>query len=242
LVPCECGRHDEKYAAGTLFGGAALLFETKVRHMVMNDWTPKALQQLHHAVTQVDYCSLFAYYGYPVGFLNGGCWLIAKAIQQVAGGALHYVAAKVDPASVGDVVHTVVKLGDDAFMDGRGLHTRAQLLAQCAHLQQNNQIRLSLQPLFFFPNVWERNLAVSEAIAWTITQQLLAQEEASAEPSEPRLEDEDAPPVNCFPALDGVDLASLFDQGDRPPRPVNATEGRVSHLTLLNPSPPVLDW
>jgi hypothetical protein len=130
LVPCECGRHDEKYAAGTLFGGAALLFETKVRHMVMNDWTPKALQQLHHAVTQVDYRSLFAYYGYRVGFLNGGCWLIAKAIQQVAGGELQYVEVKVAAASFGDFVHTVVKLGDDTFMNGRGLHTSAQLLAQ----------------------------------------------------------------------------------------------------------------
>lgn len=81
--------------------------------MIVNDWTPKALQQLHHAVTQVDYRSLFAYYGYRVGFPNGGCWLIAKAIQQVAGGELHYVKVNVDAAYVGDFVHTVVKLGDD---------------------------------------------------------------------------------------------------------------------------------
>ena len=84
-----------------------MFFETEVRHIMMSDWTPKALQQLYHAVTQVDYRSLFAYYGYRVGFLNGGCWLIAKAIQQVAGGELHYVEVNVDAAYVGDFVHTV---------------------------------------------------------------------------------------------------------------------------------------
>ncbi|XGV97560.1 MAG: hypothetical protein ACAF41_01135 [Leptolyngbya sp. BL-A-14] len=71
----------------------------------MSDWTPKALQQLHHAVRQVDYRSLFAYYGYRVGFLNGGCWLIAKAIQQ---GEIHDVEVNVDDEYMGDLVPTVV--------------------------------------------------------------------------------------------------------------------------------------
>ena len=182
--------------------------------MMVDNWTPKALQQLQHAVTQVDYDSLFAYYGYRVGFLNGGCWLIAKAIQQVAGGVLHYVEVNVDAACVGDFVHTVVKLGDDTFIDGRELHTSAQLLARWSHLEHEQQTHLSLEPLFFFPNTLERNWEVSAAIAWTITQQLLAQEEASAGPSEAWLayatNDEDDPAASRFLSSAYVDLTSFF--------------------------------
>jgi len=213
--------------------------------MVMSDWTPKALQQLHHAVTQVDYRSLFAYYGYRVGFLNGGCWLIAKAIQQVAGGELQYVEVKVDAVYFGDFVHTVVKLGDDTFMNGRGLHTSAQLLSLWSHLEQNQQTRLSLQPLFFFPNVLERNLEVSAAIAWTITQQLLlVQAEADVAASESMRPIMRMTPLTTAapPWAAGLAPVALEGQGDRPPRPVNETEGRVSHPTLLDLCPPVLDW
>jgi len=102
------------------------------------------------------------------------------------------------------------KLGDDTFIDGRGLHTSAQLLARWSHLEQNKQTRLSIEPLFFFPNVLERNLEVSAAIAWTITQQLLTQEEASARLSESWLDDEDDPAASCCPSRACGDFASLF--------------------------------
>jgi hypothetical protein len=214
LVQCERGRHHEQHVTATLSGAAALSFETEVRHMMVHNWTPKALQQLQHAVTQVDYDSLFAYYGYRVGVLNGGCWLIAKAIQQVTGGVLYYVEGNVDAAYVVDVVHTVVKLGDDTFIDGRGLHTSAQLLARWSHLEHEQQTHLSLEPLFFFPNTLERNWEVSAAIAWTITQQLLTQDAASAGPSENWLayaiNDEDDPTVSRRPFAADMDLTSFF--------------------------------
>jgi len=164
-----------------------------------------------HSAPETPPCrSLFAYYGYRVGFLNGGCWLIAKAIQQVAGGEIHYVEVNVDNEDVGDFVHTVVKLGDDTFMDGRGLHTSAQLLSLWSHLKQHQQTRVSLEPLFFFPNVLERNLEVSAAIAWTITQQLLTKEEARARLSESWLDDEDDPAASYSPSRACGDFASLF--------------------------------
>ncbi len=54
----------------------------------MTDFTPEQLQSLHKAVTLIDYESVFGYYGYEFGAFNGGCWMVAKAIQQVVGGGL----------------------------------------------------------------------------------------------------------------------------------------------------------
>ncbi|XHX79292.1 MAG: hypothetical protein RBJ76_05000 [Stenomitos frigidus ULC029] len=147
---------------------------------MFDEWTAEALQHLHNAIRRVDYHSLFAYYDYRFGSLNEECWLIAKALQQVTNGELHYVEVKVDALHVGLFVHTVVRLCEDTFVDGRGVHTSAQLLSQWSHLANTKTRSLSLQPLFFFPHRLERNTDVIEALARTITQQHRLQREATA--------------------------------------------------------------
>lgn len=149
--------------------------------MMLEAWTNEELQQLHQAITLVDYHSLFSYYGFRFGTMNGGCWLVAKAIQTVAGGELYYLALNVGCSHVGSFVHAVVKLSEDTFMDGRGLHTAEQLLAAWSHCEKTQQAHLEVLPLFFLPDHLERNANVIEAIAFTIEQQSLLLAEAEAE-------------------------------------------------------------
>jgi hypothetical protein len=148
---------------------------------MLEAWTNEELQQLHQAITLVDYHSLFSYYGFRFGTMNGGCWLVAKAIQTVAGGELYYLALNVGCSHVGSFVHAVVKLSEDTFMDGRGLHTAEQLLAAWSHCEKTQQAHLEVLPLFFLPDHLERNANVIEAIAFTIEQQSLLLAEAEAE-------------------------------------------------------------
>lgn len=146
--------------------------------MMLEAWTNEELQQLHQAITLVDYHSLFSYYGFRFGTMNGGCWLVAKAIQTVAGGELYYLALNVGCSYVGSFIHAVVKLGEDTFMDGRGLHTAEQLLAAWSHYENTKHAHLEVLPLFFLPDHLERNANVIEAIAHTIEQQSLLLAEA----------------------------------------------------------------
>ncbi len=100
--------------------------------------------------------------------------MIAKAIQMVAGGQLHFV--ELNPgAPVPDLcLHVVVKLGDGAFMDGRGLQTAEQVLDQCSPMGTTNKCDRAIPLLFFFPVHLERNAEVVETIAWVIQYQLEA--------------------------------------------------------------------
>lgn len=135
--------------------------------------TEDQLQLLHQAVTLVDYSSLFSYYGYQFG-LTGGSWMIAKAIQTVAGGQLHFVELNPGAPVPETCIHVVVKLGDDAFMDSRGLQTAEQVLDQYSPGGTTNNCNRTIPLLFFFPVRLQRNAEVVETIAWVIQYQLEA--------------------------------------------------------------------
>lgn len=92
-----------KKAAATLMGQRLFRLQQEVLDTMLEAWTNDELQQLHQAVTLVDYRSLFSYYGFRFGTMNGGCWLVAKAIQTVAGGELYYLALHVGCSHVGAV-------------------------------------------------------------------------------------------------------------------------------------------
>jgi hypothetical protein len=177
-----------KKAAATRMGERLLRFKQEVLDTMLEAWTNDELQQLHQAVTLVDYHSLFSYYGFRFGTMNGGCWLVAKAIQAVAGGELYYLALNVGCSRVGAFIHAVVKLGEDTFMDGHGLHTAEQLLAAWSHYENTKHAHLEVLPLFLLPDHLERNATVIEAIAYTIEQQnLLLAEAEMAKQAEQRL-------------------------------------------------------
>lgn len=172
--------------------------------------SPEQLQSLHKALTLVDYQSLFSYYGYTFGAVDGGCWMVAKAIQQVAGGQLHCVELHVGAVRYGAFIHAVVKFGEDAWMDGRGLHTTDQLLAQWSHLENTSHACLNIQPLFFFPEHLERNLAVVEALAWTL-HQLLELEDLPRQAERCRqLSETDSPAARALNLLEEEQVSQLL--------------------------------
>lgn len=129
------------------------------------------LQSLHTAVTAVDYESLFAYYDYASGAMGRGCWMVAKAIQKVVGGQLHYLELSYGAVYCGAFLHTVLKLGDNAFVDGHGLQTKAALLERWLCYENPKSNYLIIRPLFFFPKEVDRHEDIIEEIAQTIQQQ-----------------------------------------------------------------------
>lgn len=73
-----------------------------------------------------------------------------------------------------------MKLDQDTFIDGHGLHTTAQLLESWSHLQSHEAGALTIEPLFFFPDHVERNPEVIGQIVWTIEHQLRLQGDVRA--------------------------------------------------------------
>ncbi len=134
-------------------------------------WTLAQLQSLHTAVLAVDYESLFSYYDYSSGAMDRGCWMVAKAIQKVAGGQLHYLELNYGALYCGTFLHAVLKLGENAFMDGQGLQTEAILLERWLCYENPKSNYLIIRPLFFFPNEVDRHEDIIEEIAQTIQQQ-----------------------------------------------------------------------
>lgn len=155
-------------------GERLFLFPSQLVILMLMNLTEDQLQLLHQAVIQIDYPSLFSYYGYRLEALGGGSWMIAKAIQAVAGGDLYYVGLN-DGNPCATFVHAVVKLADNTFIDGRGRHTYHQILQPWAHLPVANpyvETYLEVQPLFCFPDGVERNEEVIAQIHWLLEHQL----------------------------------------------------------------------
>jgi len=142
--------------------------------------TPAQTQALHKVVTSVDYQSLFPYHSYRLGVLAQGSWMIAKAIQTLVGGELYQVALRLNDTFISTFIHTAVKLDQDTFIDGQGLHTSEQLLEPWSHLQPPAGGSLTIEPLVFLYAQVERNAAVVKQLVWTIEQQLRVQWDVGA--------------------------------------------------------------
>ncbi|MBD2036964.1 hypothetical protein H6F76_18310 [Leptolyngbya sp. FACHB-321] len=155
--------------------------------------TPAQTQALHKVVTSVDYQSLFAYHSYRLEVLAQGSWMIAKAIHTLVGGELYQVAFRLNDTCRTIFIHAAVKLDQDTFIDGLGLHTTEQLvepwldlytseqlLELWSHLQSLEDGCLTIEPLFFLPDQVEDNAAVVKQLVWTIEQQLRLQWDVGA--------------------------------------------------------------
>ncbi|MBD2037756.1 hypothetical protein H6F76_22640 [Leptolyngbya sp. FACHB-321] len=155
--------------------------------------TPAQTQALHKIVTSFDYQSLFPYHSYRLGMLAQGSWMIAKAIHTLVGGELYQVAFRLNDTCRTIFIQAAVKLDQDTFIDGQGLHTieqlldswsglytSEQLLEPWSHLQLPEDGCLTIEPLFFLPDQVEDNAAVVEQLVWTIEQQLRLQWDVGA--------------------------------------------------------------
>lgn len=141
----------------------------------MMDSIPKHLQALHKAVQLIDYEGIFARYGYKFGAVNGGCLMVAQAIQNVAGGHLKYLAeVEYDDGFIPSPVlflHVVVELDEDEFMDGWGYQTSGQLQQAWQNPEIGKDDYPAILPLSFDPKHLYRN---EEAVA-TLTGEIKKQ-------------------------------------------------------------------
>ncbi len=78
--------------------------------------------------------------------------MVAKAIQRVSEGLLHYVALSDGIAWVGSFLHPVVELDEDHFIDARGLQTTTQLQEAWSHCDPSGYAYPSILPLYSSPH------------------------------------------------------------------------------------------
>jgi hypothetical protein len=162
-----------------LWGSGFFVFKRKTL-LMLKHLTPAQTQALHQVVTSVDYQSLFAYHSYRLGVLAQGSWMIARAIQTLVGGELYQVALRLNDTFFSTFIHAAVKLDQDTFVDGQGLHTSEQLLEPWSHLQPSAGGSLTIEPLVFLYDQVEYNAAVVKQLVWTIEQQLRVQWDVGA--------------------------------------------------------------
>jgi hypothetical protein len=162
-----------------LWGSGFFVFKRKTL-LMLKHLTPAQTQALHQVVTSVDYQSLFAYHSYRLGVLAQGSWMIARAIQTLVGGELYQVALRLNDTFFSTFIHAAVKLDEDTFMDGQGLHTSEQLLEPWSHLQPPAGGALTVEPLVYLHAQVERNMAVVKQLVCIIEQQLRLQWDVGA--------------------------------------------------------------